>query len=142
MTLTVRRSTRQHKSTKKDPDFHYPDLQHQMSDWRFPAGDSAELFTNHSPNTEATSPLQAPLQAPKDPSSPSKPSKQQQPDLSARDLSQEIKLVQVQKDKLALELEALRLRHAPSSSHHDTEPSTSTPPNSTKKRTIGFVSRL
>ena len=38
-----------HKSTNKDPDFFYPDLQSQMSNWCFPAEDSEELFTNHSP---------------------------------------------------------------------------------------------
>ena len=42
--------------------------------------DSEGLFNNHSPYTEVTSLLQAPVQA---------PSQQQQPDLSAWDLSQE-----------------------------------------------------
>lgn len=115
MTQPLRRSTHLHKSTKKDSDFFYPNLQCQMSDWHFPPEDSEELFTNHSPYAEVTSTVQVL----KDPSSASKTLQQQQPDLYTRDLTQEIKLVQLQKDKLALELEVLRLCHAPSSPHHD-----------------------
>ncbi|KAJ7381741.1 hypothetical protein OS493_039260 [Desmophyllum pertusum] len=133
MTQPTRRSTRQHKSTKKDSEFFYPDLQRQMSDWHFPAEDD-ELFTKHSPYVEAASSLPKP----KDPTSASKTPQQQQLDLPARDITQEINLVQLQKDKLALELEVLRLRHAPSSPHHDAEQSTSTTTNSRKKRTIDW----
>ena len=39
MTQTTRRSTRLYKSTKKDPEFLYPDLQRQLNDWHFPAED-------------------------------------------------------------------------------------------------------
>lgn len=133
MTQPTRRSTRQHKSTKKDSEFFYPDLQRQMSDWHFPAEDD-ELFTKHSPYVEAASSVPKP----KDPTSASKTPQQQQLDLPARDITQEINLVQLQKDKLALELEVLRLRHAPSSPHHDAEQSTSTTTNSRKKRTIDW----
>ena len=41
------------------------------------------------------------------------------PGATERDLSQEIQLAQLQKEKLALELEALRLRHAPNTASDD-----------------------
>lgn len=48
------------------------------------------------------------------------------------------KLMHVQKDKLPFALEVLHLCHAPSSSHHDMEPSTFTTQNSRKKCTIDW----
>lgn len=57
-----------------------------------------------------------------------------------RDLSHEIRLVELQKEKLTLELEVLRLHHAPSSASDDHPAQTSSGEKSTsrKKRVIDW----
>ena len=110
MTQPTRCSKRLSKSTKKDPEFLYPDLQRQLKDWHF----LAEEPENNSTFKDAA----FSAQGSKDPSTVSvaRSSLQRQQDHVTRDLSQDLKLVPLQKEKLSLELEVLHLQHTSNSS--------------------------
>lgn len=98
MTQPTRCSKRLSKSTKKDPKFLYPDLQCQLKDWHFLAKEPE----NNSTFKDAA--LSA--RGLKDPSTGSvtRSSLQRQQDHVTRDLSQDLKLVPLRKEKLSLEL--------------------------------------
>lgn len=88
-----------------DPDFPYADIQSQLYGLHLPDQDQ-EASPSSDPKLADISPSTS--NGPKSHSS--------SPASPERDLNQEIRLVQLQKVKLALELEVLRLRHALSAS--------------------------
>ena len=122
------RSSSKPRSNISDSGFPYADLQGQLYDSHlphqvhdaFPSSDLKQAVPSTSKGSNSHSTLPA------------------SPD---RDLNQEIRLAQLQKDKLALELEILRLRCAPVSPDGDADDNlTSSKPvdNSRKKRAIDW----
>lgn len=122
----TKRSSSKPRPKIPDPGFSYADLQGQLYDLHlpdqvheaFPSSDSKQAVpspsTSNGPKSHSTLPVS--------------------PD---RDLNQEIRLAQLQKEKLALELEVLRLRHAPGVSPDgdvDDNLKSSKPVDNTKKK--------
>ena len=156
--LQPRRSTRQPKSIRRDPNFIYTDFQRhlanlddesdlaafadsqdvsaqkgtkrktkrpiskqspQLFDPNFPYADlQSQLYDLYLSNQDQeASPSSDLKQADCSPSTSNVPkSHSSSPASPERDLNQEIRLVQLQKEKLTLEFKVLRLRHAPSAS--------------------------
>lgn len=127
----TKRSSSKPRPKIPDPGFSYADLQGQLYDLHlpdqvheaFPSSDSKQAVpspsTSNGPKSHSTLPAS--------------------PD---RDLIQEIRLAQLQKERLALELEVLRLRHAPGvSPDGDVDDNLKSPKpvdNTKKKRTIDW----
>ena len=128
----VRRSTRQ-KSSKKDSDFLYSELPGQWQDFNFPDEESLQpaITKQGAAETEKSSPsAHRASSATADHIRPS----------STRDLDLEIRLTEAQNQKLALELEVLRLRRADGSADVHTSNSGTQPiaEHTRKKRTVDW----
>ena len=122
----TKRSSSKQSPQILDPDFPYADIQSQLYGLHLPEQDQ-EAFPSSDPKLAEISPSTSngPKSHAPSPASPE------------RDLNQEIRLVQLQKEKLALELEVLRLRHAPSASpdgHADENPNSSASVEKTRKK--------
>lgn len=113
------------KSLKTDSGLPYEaDLQCQLYNFQL-HNEQAELLT--SPTLYEGLPLP----------DKSNPQSSSQPAVTERDLSRKIHLVQLQKENLTLELEVLRLPHAPSSASDD-HPAQTSKSTSRKKRVIDW----
>ena len=126
---TTKRPTSKQSHQLLDPDFLYTDLESQLNDLRL-----SNLEQEASPSSH----LQQAQQADNPPPSSNVPKTNLSPQASPeRDLNHEIRLVQLQKEKLALELEVLRLRHAPRAAldgQADETPTSSATVDKTKKK--------
>lgn len=128
----VRRSTRQ-KSSKKDADFLYPELPGQRQDFKFPDEELLQLAITKQGAAEAEKSSPSAHRASSATANHVRPS-------STRDLELEIRLTEAQNQKLALELEVLRLRRGESSADANTENSGTQPSSekTRKKRTVDW----
>ena len=128
----VRRPTRQ-KSSKKDADFLYPELLGQWQDFEFPDEEFLQLAITKQGAAEAEKSSPSAHRASSATADHIRPS-------SSRDLELEIRLTEAQNQKLALELEVLRLRRADGSADVNTENSCTQPTSekTRKKRTVDW----
>ena len=128
----VRRSTRQ-KSSKKDADFLYPELSGQWQDFKFPDEEFLQPAITKQRAAEAEKGSPSTHRASSATADPIRPS-------STRDLELEIRLTEAQNQKLALELEVLRLRRADDNADVNTENSGTQPisEKTRKKRTVDW----
>ena len=128
----VWRPTRQ-KSSKKDADFLYPELPREWQDFKFPDEEFLQPAITKQGADEAEKNSPSAHRASSATADHIRPS-------STRDLELEIRLTEAQNQKLALELEVLRLCRADGSADVNTENSGTQPTSETtrKKRTVDW----
>ena len=121
------------KSSKKDADFLYPELPGQWQDFKFPDEEFLQPAITKQGAAEAEKSSPSAHRASSATADHIRPS-------STPDLELEIPLTEAQNQKLALELEVLRLRRADGSPDVNTENSGTQPTseNTRKKRTVDW----